>query len=281
MKDTIPKPFVFVLMPFQEEFDDIYQIGIKEASKNEGAYCERVDEQIFQESILSRIYNQIGKADIIVADMTGRNPNVFYEVGYSHALGKNVVLLTNAAEDIPFDLKHYPHVIYKDSIVKLKEELSQRLKHILENNITDKGHSNVSLTFTLNGEIFNKDRLIKSPINQSLRKVKVVFGIKNSTEEEVNGNKNNISITLPSQLKSDGYMMEKPIEIGNEQTLHKIGNVGLLYPHSWNTCTLTLSQASVTKFINQETNCVMTIVPAYKTCIVNCCGITSPEIHTH
>jgi len=87
-RTTISKPFCFVLMPFSKDFDDVYQIGIKESCVNAGAYCERVDEQIFQETILERIYNQITKSDFIIADMTGRNPNVFYEVGYAHALGK-------------------------------------------------------------------------------------------------------------------------------------------------------------------------------------------------
>ena len=67
MEETNPKPFVFVLMPFSEEFNDAYQVGIKPACKDAGAYCERVDEQIFVENILERVYNQIAKADIIVA----------------------------------------------------------------------------------------------------------------------------------------------------------------------------------------------------------------------
>ena len=99
--DTRPKPFVFVLMPFDPAFIDVYQLGIKTACERAGAYAERPDEQIFTESILQRIYNQIAKADVIVADMTDRNPNVFYEVGYAHALGKVVVLLTQNKDDIP------------------------------------------------------------------------------------------------------------------------------------------------------------------------------------
>lgn len=82
-----PKPFVFVLMPFSSDFDDAYKLGIKKACKEAGAYAERVDEQIFDEQILERVYNQIAKADLIISDMTGRNPNVFYETGYAHALG--------------------------------------------------------------------------------------------------------------------------------------------------------------------------------------------------
>ena len=62
----ITKPFAFVLMPFEKSFDDVYQIGIKEACEKAGMYCERVDEQIFDGTILQRIYNQISKADIII-----------------------------------------------------------------------------------------------------------------------------------------------------------------------------------------------------------------------
>jgi hypothetical protein len=110
MTDTTPKSFIFVLMPFVKTFDDLYGLGIKPACEKAGAYAKRVDDRIFQESILQRIYNQIAKADIIIADMTGRNPNVFYETGYAHALGKRVILLTQKTEDLPFDLKHYPHI---------------------------------------------------------------------------------------------------------------------------------------------------------------------------
>lgn len=132
MDSTSPKPFAFVIMPFLREFDDIYQLGIKPACESAGAYAERVDEQIFHESILQRIYNQISKADVIIADMTGRNPNVFYEAGYAHALGKPVILLTKAAEDIPFDLKHYPHIVYGGRITDLIPELVKRVRFAVE-----------------------------------------------------------------------------------------------------------------------------------------------------
>lgn len=133
METTRPKPFCFVLMPFDQNFSDIYTLGIKDACENAGAYCERVDEQIFQERILDRIFNQIAKADIVIADMTGKNPNVFYEVGYAHAIGKTTILLTQNSEDIPFDLKHFPHIIYNNKIVDLKSELTKRVKWFISN----------------------------------------------------------------------------------------------------------------------------------------------------
>jgi hypothetical protein len=60
---TGPKPFVFVLMPFSQKFSDIYTFGIKGAAEDVGAYAERIDEQIFNEGILERLFNQINKAD--------------------------------------------------------------------------------------------------------------------------------------------------------------------------------------------------------------------------
>jgi nucleoside 2-deoxyribosyltransferase len=126
------KPFVFVLMPFDNQFDDVYKLGIKATCEDLNTYCERLDEQIFEENMLERIYNQINKADIIVADLTGKNANVFYETGYAHALNKKVILLTKSADDIPFDLKHYSHIIYSN-IINLKEELKKRVEWYLSN----------------------------------------------------------------------------------------------------------------------------------------------------
>lgn len=127
IKSTAPKPFVFVLMPFDKKLNDTYKFGIKGAAEDAGTYAERVDEQIFYDGILDRIFNQINKADVIVADMTGRNPNVFYEVGYAHALGKIVILLTQNVDDIPFDLKHRQHIVYAGQIETLRKELTGKL----------------------------------------------------------------------------------------------------------------------------------------------------------
>lgn len=151
MEDTQPKTFVFVLMPFSSEFADIYEVGIKQACKDAGAYCERVDEQIFDESILERVYNQISRADVIIAEMTGRNPNVFYEVGYAHALNKRVILLTQKADDIPFDLKQFPHIIYDGKISILKSHLEARVRWCVENPKESIAKTDINLDFYANG----------------------------------------------------------------------------------------------------------------------------------
>jgi hypothetical protein len=122
---AMEKLFAFVLMPFESRFDDVYRLGIKAAVEELGMIATRVDEQVFhKEGILERIYNQIDACDFIIADMTGRNRNVFYEVGYAHAKQKTSILLTSDAADIPFDLKHQRHIVYDNSIVALKRKLT-------------------------------------------------------------------------------------------------------------------------------------------------------------
>jgi hypothetical protein len=120
-------PFVFVLMPFAAEFDGVYQ-AIKSAAERAGILAERVDEQVYETLILERIYRQIRRAEIIVADVTGRNANVMYEVGYAHAIGRTVTLLTSKARDIPFDLMQYPHIVYGDDLDFLVTELQRRFE---------------------------------------------------------------------------------------------------------------------------------------------------------
>lgn len=145
------KPFVFVLMPFSSEFDDIYRYGIKKACEDQGAYCERVDEQMFEGTILDRIYNQIARADVIVSDMSGRNPNVFYETGYAHALKKKVILLTQSADDIPFDLKHYSHIVYEGKISLLADQLATRIAWALNHTVGGMIGSSRSVRYQIQG----------------------------------------------------------------------------------------------------------------------------------
>ncbi len=116
----------FVIMSFSSEFDDIYTMGIKICCKENGFTAIRLDEQIFDEGMLDRIYHEITTADIIIAELSNKNPNVFYELGFAHALNKKCILLTQEIDNIPFDLKHKRHIKYKNLIElvpKLKNEL--------------------------------------------------------------------------------------------------------------------------------------------------------------
>lgn len=181
-KVTTPKTFCFVLMPFSSEFDDIYQIGIKEACDKAGAYCERVDEQIYGEKILDRVYNQISKADIVIADMTGRNPNVFYEVGYAHALGKLTILLTQDSDDIPFDLKPFPHIVYEKKVAFLRDELEKRVKYFIDNPPTKESEIKLGLELYLDNKNLATNKVeIKFPYDREPVFNLVVFNASTNT----------------------------------------------------------------------------------------------------
>jgi len=168
--------FAFVLMPFDPAFDDIYRLGIKEPAETLGIRAERVDEQIFhKENILERIYGQIDAADLIIADLTGRNPNVFYETGYAHAKGKLCLLLTSKADDIPFDLKHHRHLIYGDSIQNLRQALLKDLEWLKSEIANRRSVLTVRLNKNKTSSLLEKDDW------HATAKVDLVFDLNNDT----------------------------------------------------------------------------------------------------
>jgi nucleoside 2-deoxyribosyltransferase len=126
---------VLVLMPFAKNLNARYEVAIKSAVCDAGMRAERVDKQSFhRQGITEKIIQQIQDADIIVADMSTNNPNVFYEVGYAHAKDKLCILLTDDPRKIPFDLTNKRHVVFstrKDLKTKLLMEL-EALKVELE-----------------------------------------------------------------------------------------------------------------------------------------------------
>ncbi len=133
-----PKLFAFVLMPFERAFDDVYQLGIKAAAERCDVRAERVDEQFYSETMLKRIYGQIDIADFVIADVTGKNPNVMYEVGYTHAKDKLCTLLTQRVEDIPFDLRHHRHIVYS-SVGDLLTKLTGEIEWVTQEIVSRKG----------------------------------------------------------------------------------------------------------------------------------------------
>lgn len=124
----------FVLMPFRAEYDEIYQDIIKPLLEEMGYHCLRADEIYGSRAIVQDIWEHIQISGLIIADMTDRNPNVFYELGLSHACGKNVILITQSIEDVPFDLRHLRCVVYKQTLrglIELKEKLKKTISQDL------------------------------------------------------------------------------------------------------------------------------------------------------
>jgi len=126
------KPFIFVIMPFGTKFTEVYRSGITRACAEADVECKRVDEQIFSESVLNKIFKEIERADLIIADMSDRNPNVFFEAGYAIALQKTVIFTVRSQDEIPFDLHHYPFITYS-APSELYDALTRKLAYFLQN----------------------------------------------------------------------------------------------------------------------------------------------------
>ena len=134
----IDKPSAFLLMPFDEKFDKVYTRFIKPVLEDAGFNVNRADDIQSQQSILKDILERIRASDLIVADLTGANPNVFYELGLAHALRKPVILITQTIAKVPFDVNSYRILQYGTYFVDMdeaKKELNQYAKGFLDGTI--------------------------------------------------------------------------------------------------------------------------------------------------
>jgi hypothetical protein len=123
---------VAVMMPFDASFAGVYS-SIQGAAEDAGMRCRRADEIWENPAIIQDIVNLIDRAKVVVCDCTGRNPNVFYEIGIAHALGREVVLLTQSEHDVPFDLRHLRYIRYLNNgegLQELRARLAARLSDL-------------------------------------------------------------------------------------------------------------------------------------------------------
>lgn len=121
------KPHVFVAMPFSKDMEDVYRYGIQNPVNAAGFLCERVDMVTFFGDILERIKSRIETASLVIADLTGANPNVYLEVGYAWGKERPTLLLSRNSEELKFDVKSQRCIIYEsigDLEVKLTGDLN-------------------------------------------------------------------------------------------------------------------------------------------------------------
>lgn len=121
----------FVLMPFDEALTAVYEHGIKPLVESMGMTCRRADELYSAQGILGDIWDSIQLAEIVIADLTNKNPNVMYELGLCHSLWKRVILLAQNRDDVPFDLRAWRVLWYDFSFpgaARLKDELKRAIE---------------------------------------------------------------------------------------------------------------------------------------------------------
>ena len=110
----IDEKLVFVLSPFEDPFNTIYVDHIKPTVKRiQGLRCLRADDIYNNQSIIEDIWQYTNEARLLIAELTGKNANVFYETGIAHTIGKDVVLITQSMRDVPFDLRHLRCIVYE------------------------------------------------------------------------------------------------------------------------------------------------------------------------
>jgi transcriptional regulator with XRE-family HTH domain len=118
----------FILMPFSEEFEAAYRSFVKEALEEAGFSPTRADDILNQRNIMQDVISSIAAADLVLADLTGSNPNVFYELGIAHALEKPTILITQSVDDLPFDLRSYRVLHYQTHFAKIEHAKQELVK---------------------------------------------------------------------------------------------------------------------------------------------------------
>lgn len=123
---------VVQMMPFGAAFDSVYtalQIAIREV----GMTCCRADDIWVNDHVVQDVAHLLCKAAIVVCDLSDRNPNVFYETGIAHTLGREVILIAQSEEDIPFDVAAIRHIRYlsnNEGLAKLGADLKRRIENL-------------------------------------------------------------------------------------------------------------------------------------------------------
>jgi hypothetical protein len=131
----------FVMMPYGNWFDRYYQEIYVPAIKEAGLEPVRADELFNTGSVVEQIWEQISKARILLADLTDKNANVFYELGLAHAAKKPVVFTSANVEDVPFDLRHLRVIVYEVREPEWASKLRKLITDYLRNTVKDPAKS--------------------------------------------------------------------------------------------------------------------------------------------
>jgi hypothetical protein len=126
---------IFVLMPFAQELKPVYEDHIKKVVADFKLQVKRADDLFSRDSIMKDIWNAVNRATLCIADCTGRNPNVFYEIGIAHTINKPVILITQNESDVPFDLRHLRYIKYDYTprgMIAFENQLQTAITNVLD-----------------------------------------------------------------------------------------------------------------------------------------------------
>ena len=128
----------FVMQPFGGHLGTYYEALFKPAIEKAGLKPMRADDDIFATGkIMDQIWRGIHQATVLVAELTSKNPNVFYELGLAHALRKPVVLVSSNEDDVPFDLRHIRVILYDQTDPFWGQKLIDKIADNIKSALTD------------------------------------------------------------------------------------------------------------------------------------------------
>lgn len=127
------QPKAFIVMQFTPEYNELYSDVIRPVCEQAGLLAFRADDTYSPGVVISDIGKQIQEAKVVIAEITPSNPNVYYEVGFAHALGKPTILIADKTlSRLPFDISSFRTLFYENSIGG-KKKIEEGLRRYLEN----------------------------------------------------------------------------------------------------------------------------------------------------
>jgi len=124
-------------MPFSPLFQNEYEKVIRPAVEATGLLCIRGDEIYGNQRIMNDIWHSIRSSRLIIAELTGKNPNVLYEIGLAHAIGKPIIIITRNSDDVPFDLKDLRYLFYDINDPLWGDNLKRGIQSLIEKAISN------------------------------------------------------------------------------------------------------------------------------------------------
>jgi hypothetical protein len=123
----------FVIMPLRSPFPSIFENHIKPIAKKCGLTAVKADDINSNKPVMEDVWAHLNRARIVVADLTGSNPNVFYELGIAHTLGKEVIMISQRRRKPPFDVGHVRFIpyTYPSKITLFEKKLRDTITQVL------------------------------------------------------------------------------------------------------------------------------------------------------
>jgi hypothetical protein len=129
----VENDLVAVMMPFDTQFDPVYTM-LKAAVADAGMRCHRADDIWIDNHITEDIIGLLWRCRVVIADLTTRNANVFYETGIAHTLGRDTIPISQSMSDVPFDLQTVRTLTYlnnREGVESLRPKVTARLKDLI------------------------------------------------------------------------------------------------------------------------------------------------------